>query len=245
MESKIEFINYALKNNETLVFSADCEVSYSGRAEAFLPRGERLIIIKNDKTLLIHQPEGNNPVNYMKPGCSHIIHRTDDGALLKTQNLALKEFLDIKIHKIHFVNSHPLQDGKKLQLVGSEKDMAEMLYKNPEMIEDGFKPVSMEEQTKYGFIDLLGNDKDGKLVIIECKRYNADLSAVQQLRRYVEKVKESKGIDDVRGIIAAPKITGNAEQMLNDWGFTFVAVNPPKYFERYDADQTTLGNFES
>jgi RecB family endonuclease NucS len=244
MDSKIEYINYALKNKETIVLAADCEVSYSGRAEAFLPAGERLIIIKNDNALLVHQPEGNAPVNYMKPGCSHSLVKNSSGTFLKSQNLALKEFLDIKLNKIHFVNSHSLVDTQKIQLVGSEKDMAEMLYKNPDMIETGFVPVSMEEQTKYGFIDVLGNDKEGELVVVECKRYSADLNAVQQLRRYVEKIKESKGIDNVRGILAAPKITSNSEQMLNDWGFRFVSVEPPKYFEKYNADQTTLGNFD-
>ncbi|MFC1752604.1 endonuclease NucS, partial [Thermoproteota archaeon] len=243
MDSKIEYINYALKNGETVVFSADCEVAYSGRAEAFLPAGERLVIIKNDKTLLIHQPEGNAPVNYMKPGATHKMLKTDEGVFLKSQNLALKEFLDVKINKIHFVNSHAMQDGQKLQLAGSEKDMAEMLYKNPSMIEEGFVPVAMEEQTKYGFIDVLGNDASGNLVVVECKRYSADLNAVQQLRRYVEKIKESKGIDNVRGILAAPKITGNSEQMLLDWGFKFVSVEPPKYFEKYNADQKTLSGF--
>ncbi|EFK97912.1 conserved hypothetical protein [sediment metagenome] len=243
MDSKIEYINYALKNNEMIVFSAECEISYNGRAEAFLPLGERLIIIKSDKTLLVHQPEGNNPVNYMKPGTTHSIIKNEEGVFLKSQNLPLKEFLDIKLSKIHFVNSHPMQDGKKLQLVGSERDMAEMIYKNPEMLEIGFKPVSMEEQTKYGFIDVMGTDKQGNLVIVECKRYSADLSAVQQLRRYVEKIQQSKGIQKVRGILAAPKITGNAEHMLKDWGFKFVSVSPPKYFEKYDSDQKTLGSF--
>ncbi|MBU0461822.1 MAG: DUF91 domain-containing protein, partial [Nanoarchaeota archaeon] len=162
---------------------------------------------------------------------------------LRSHNMPLKEFLDIKINKIHFVNSHPMKDGKKLQLAGSEKDMAEMIYKNPEMLEPDFRPVSMEEQTKYGFIDVMGTDRKGNIVVVECKRYNADLNAVQQLRGYVEKIKESKGIENVRGILAAPKITGNAEQMLKDWGFKFVAVSPPKYFERYDSDQKTLGSF--
>ena len=240
MDSRIEFINYALKHNETVVFSADCEVTYSGRAEAFLPQGERLIIIKSDKTLLIHQPEGNAPINYMKPGTTHSFVKKDDGTYLCSQNLALKEFLDIKLNKIHFANSHPLTDGQKLTLVGSEKDMSDMIYANPELISDDFKPVSREEQTRYGFIDVFGHDGKGNLVIVECKRYGADLSTVQQLRRYVEKIKESKGIDNVKGIVAAPKITGNAEKMLNDWGFTFVSVNPPKYKERYDKKQRSL-----
>ena len=176
----------------------------------------------------------------MKPGTSHSFVKKDDGTYLCCQNLALKEFMDIKLNKIHFANSHPLVDGQKLTLVGSERDMSDMIYANPELISDDFKPVSREEQTKYGFIDVFGHDGNGNLIVVECKRYGADLSTVQQLRRYVEKIKESKGIDNVRGIVAAPKITGNAEKMLNDWGFSFVSVNPPKYKERYDKKQRSL-----
>jgi RecB family endonuclease NucS len=243
MDSYAVQIRDAIKRNETIVVGCECEVEYSGRAEAFLPMGERLIIIKADNTLLVHQPEGNAPINYMKPDSKHSVSVEDGFLYLRSQNLPLKEYLDIKMKKVHFVNSHALKDGHKIQILGTEKDMSEMIYNNPEMISKEFKPLSMEEHTKYGFIDVFGYDKEKNLVIVECKRYNADLSAVTQLRRYVEKMKKLKGTDNVKGIIAAPKISSNAEQMAKDWGFSFVSVNPPKYKERYNKDQKTLGHF--
>ena len=235
----------ALNRSETIVLSCNCEIEYSGRAEAFLAKGDRVIIIKNDKALLVHQPEGTAPVNYMKPGTNHQIQFDKDEKIffLKSQNLSLKEYLNIKLFEIHFVNSHPLKDGQKIQLSGSEKDMAEMIYKTPELIESGFKPLSMEEHTKYGFIDVFGTDAKENLVVVECKRYVADLSAVTQLRRYVERIKKIKGIDCVRGIIAAPKITPNAKKMLTDWKFSFVAVIPPNYREKFNKSQTNLENY--
>ena len=39
------------------------------------------------------------------------------------------------------------------------------------------------------------NIENKTLTIVECKRYTGDLKAVSQLRRYVEKIKSSKGID--------------------------------------------------
>ena len=144
---------------------------------------------------------------------------------------------------MHFFNSHKLEDAQNIIVSGTEDDMSDMIYRNPAMIEDGFKPVSQEEQTKYGFIDVMGVDKKGVLTIVECKRYCAELSAVTQLRRYVEKIMVSKGITKVRGIIAAPKITENAKKMLEDWGFEFKSINPPKYFEEYDKKQARLDVF--
>ncbi len=243
MDSDAVKIRDAIRRNETIAIGCECEVDYSGRAEAHLPVGERLIIIKADKALLVHQPEGNAPINYMKPDTRHSVKLEDGKLLLSSQNTALKEYLDVKMTKIHFVSSHPLKDGQKIQIIGTEKDMSEMIYKNPSLISDDFRPVSMEEQTKYGFIDVFGHDKNNNLMIVECKRYCADLSAVTQLRRYVEKMKEVKGTDAIKGVIAAPKITSNAGQMAKDWGFDFVAVEPPKYRERFNKDQKTLGNF--
>lgn len=233
----------ALKKNEVVIMSCTCSVHYNGRAESFLPIGERIIIIKADNALLVHQPTGNNPVNYMKPGSSHYISFDDGKYFLRSQNINHKEYMDIRLKEIHFFESKYLEDGQKIELSGSEKDMAQMLFEKPELIEMGFKPLSMEEQTNFGFIDIFGYDKDNTMTVIECKRYTADFKAVEQLKRYVEKIKAAKGLTFVRGILAAPSITSNAEVMLRQEGFSFVSVKPPKYLERFDAKQKTLSGF--
>jgi RecB family endonuclease NucS len=119
-----------------------------------------------------------------------------------------------------------------------------MIYDNPKLISEDFKPLSREEHTKYGFIDVFGHDKNGTLIIVECKRYKADLGAVTQLRRYVEKIMKDKGLKEVKGIIAAPKISPNAHKMLHDWGFDFKKVEPPKFFEEKKKKQSTLDVFK-
>jgi len=240
---RLKEITAALEKNHSIVLGCHCTISYSGRAESYLPEGDRVIIIKADKAVIVHQPTGNNPINYMKPGCSFRLTEEDSRTTLRCQNLALKEYLDISILQVHFLNSHFLEDGRSILIKGTEKDMADMLYHNPGMIEKDFMPVSREEQTKYGFIDVFGHDNNGVLTVVECKRYIGDLGAVTQLRRYVEKIKASKGIDKVRGILACPKITQNALLMLQDWGFSHVAINPPNYLERYDKDQKTLNSY--
>ena len=242
MQEYADKMKEALEKNHSLVFGARCQIWYSGRAESHLSEGDRIVLIKPDKTLLIHQPFGQNPVNYMKEGTSHHI-TSEDGLFLHSQNLALKEFMEMKISAVHFLNAHPLEDNHKILVSGSEKDMADMLYDHPHLIEQGFVPLSREEHTKYGFIDLFGYDKANNLVVIECKRYNADPAAVSQLRRYVEKIKSAKGVNYVRGILAAPKISKPAEQMLTDWGFEFCQIHPPKYLEKYEANQKRLDHF--
>ncbi|MBI4448745.1 endonuclease NucS [Candidatus Woesearchaeota archaeon] len=237
-------IEDALGRKECITLSCRCEVWYSGRAEAYLPMGDRLIIIKEDSTLLVHQPVGNNPINYMKNGSRHSMTYNGANLFLNSRNLELKEFLDVRIALVHFFNSYKLEDNQSIQIAGTEKDMSDMIYDQPGLIEDGFKPLSREEHTKYGFIDVFGYDKKGTLTVLECKRYVGDLKAVTQLRRYVEKIKESKGIKDVRGILACPKISPNALKMLQDWGYEYKSIEPPKYLERFNKAQKTLDFYE-
>jgi len=233
----------ALQKGETIVFATKCEIQYSGRAEAHLPPGDRVVIIKADRTILVHRPEGSNPINYMKANSQHKLKRADEGLMLMSDNAQTKEHLEIAIDKVFFVDSYRLEDGIKQTLAGSEKDMSDMLYDNPELVEPGFKPLNREEHTKYGFIDVFGYDNTGTLVVVECKRLVGDLSAVTQLRRYVEKIKESKGLEHVRGILACPTISANAEKMLLDWGFKHVSVQPPKFLERHHKKQKRLGEY--
>lgn len=229
----------ALAKKQNIIFSTHCNINYSGRAESILPWGDRIIMIKSDRTLLVHQNKGSAAVNYMKDASFNVFIE-GDYFVITAENMVTKEYMRIEMTGIYFFHSQQLLDDQKIQLVGTEKDMAEMIMQNPKLIGQNFIPLTMEEHTKFGFIDVFGHNGDGELVIVECKRYCADLSAVTQLRRYVEKIKDMKGMDSVSGIIAAPKITPNANAMLEKWGFKFVRVNPPKYLERFDKFQQKL-----
>ena len=233
----------ALSRNECVSFFCNCEISYDGRVQASLKRGDRAVLVKSDNTILIHQPVGSAPINYMKAGTRIELFPLDDHLILKCFNAENKEFLDVEIFRVHAFFHHRLEDGMKQELAGNERDMSDMLKKHPKMISPDFVPLSREEHTKFGFIDVFGHDGAGNMVIVECKRLTAGLDAVTQLRRYVEKIKELKGIDKVKGILAAPAISPNALEMLEKWGFSYKQIFPPNRLEKYNKDQKTLGNW--
>lgn len=236
-------IRDALKARKTIIIACHCSIAYSGRAESFLDFGDRIIIVKQDAALLVHQPANSNPVNYMKPESQHSISLLNGILSLKSTNIPLKEYMDIAITLVHFWKAELLEDNKSIEIQGTEKDMSDMIFSNPCMIEPGFTPLSQEEHTKYGFIDVFGFDNKNVLTVIECKRYIADPSAVDQLNRYVKKIKDAKGVKSVRGILAAPKISPSAKRMLDDLGLEFKALAPPKFLERYQKSQKALGDF--
>ena len=245
VEELIKNFDKLLMDNQTIILSANCVVEYSGRAESELDRGDRIIIIKSDNALIVHQPSGNNPVNHMRNGGKHKIITTelDDGEKFRiiSEHSKHKEHLKIKIFDLYFYKAQKLIDNEEIMTKGTEFDMSEMLYNNPKLIATDFKPLSREEHTMYGFIDVFGHDKNNQLIIVECKRTKADLHAVTQLRRYVEKIKENKGITNVGGIIASPEISDNAKKMLEDWGFSWKQISPPRNKDSRDKNQHRLG----
>ena len=242
-ESFTSLVEHTIAANASLMAFVTCKITYSGRAEAELDWGERMIIIKQDNTLLIHQPENGNPINYLKAGSKISVSIEKEALILEAENTASKDYILVEITEIHDAMHKRLEDGKKQILAGTEAEMSDMIRDNPDLISEDFTPLSREEHTKYGFIDVFGHDKNGKLIVVECKRYAASLSCVTQLRRYVERIKELKGVTQVTGVMASPKITPNAQKMLQDWGLSWKRVIPPKRLERYRRGQKTLDSF--
>lgn len=240
---EFEDLKKGLERKEVVLFTARCSIDYNGRAQSYLPEGDRIILIKPDGTLLVHQVNGSVPVNYMKDRTHyHLLH--EDGIIhLKAKHPTQQEYMDIEISQIYSICSLKLEDSAKIQLVGNEKDMSDMIFNNPELIEKGLKALKREEHTEFGFVDVLCKDAKGNLVVVECKRYAADYKAVSQLQRYVEKIKLAKGISTVRGVLASPTISEATKTVLEEAGFKHVSLEPPKYKEKYKKDQKKLLEF--
>lgn len=220
----------AWRKKESCVIAANCRVFYEGRAKSFLDWGDRLIILKSEGTLIIHQPQGRNPINWMSAGCEMQLSDENGVLVLKIASRNPPETMRVEARELFFASSSKLRDGTSLVQVGTEADMAEFIMHNPHLISPDFVPSNLEEQTKYGFVDVYGRMKSKNVpVIIEVKRYKADLSAVSQLRRYVERLQKLSNSKRVLGFIAAPDITKNALKMLRDFGLEFRKVEPPEY----------------
>jgi RecB family endonuclease NucS len=112
-----------------------------------------------------------------------------------------------------------------LEIRGYEKHMVDLAWEKPELIEKGFRPTRREYQTENGFIDLMGKDSEGHLVILEFKSRKAGTNAVKQLKGYVDCFLDNK--DFVRAAIVAPDITDNAREELEKLEMEFIEMNPP------------------
>ena len=98
-------------------------------------------------------------------------------------------------------------------------------FLKPELLEEGFKPISWEKKVEPGFVDIYGEDKNGKLVIVEVKRKTASKEAALQLAKYVEPIK-AKVNREVRAVLVAPSLGKDVQRMLVTLGLEFKALGP-------------------
>jgi hypothetical protein len=221
-EIKSEIDKGIINKNMVLVIG-ECKVDYIGRATSKLPIGKRLMIIKGDGSISIHQNRLVRPTNYMintKIGTS----LGENTLIIKATKTKPKELLRIEFEKIHQVMNHEMEITDDLRLSGSEKDLNKILMEDLSMVEPGLKPINQQQHFRKGICDIVAQDKNGNFVVIELKRRQADFSAVTQLQRYMQEIEKLKGIK-TRGILLAPSIRKNAKELLEKLGLEFAKLD--------------------
>lgn len=167
---------------------ADCSAIYTGRGDTFLPRGIRVIMIKRDGTVSIHNDDGIKPLNYMKQAIFQE-STTENGDMLWSFD-SRKESLSITMYNIVSSNEESLiENDPGLVRDGTEDHLQEWLAKNVQILGDECNFSFREYPTGNGPVDILVLDKSRIPIAVEVKR-TAMLSSVDQCRRYVEALKD-------------------------------------------------------
>ena len=227
----------ALFHNKLVIIVANCWVKYLGRASSKLESGERIVIIKEDGSLLIHRSEGYEPVNWQPSGCIFHIQLKNEILELRAVRRQPPESIKIFLDRILMISVFTLKDSGKFSLYACEEDMQKAILLKPSLIEDGLKIISYEKKVEPGFVDVYGVDKEGRFVIVEIKRKTAGTKSVLQLAKYVEAVKE-KVKRKVRGILVAPQVAKGVQRLLSTLDLDFKALDPKKCSELLEESQT-------
>ena len=227
VETAIPTLRSGLKNGAMLTVVGQCEVEYKGRAESYLPFGDRLVILKPDGTLLVHRSTNQEPVNWQPPGCNHSVQDEAGQLVIETIRSNPKESVRIAFQTLLQVSSFELANSPDLLLEGSEEDLRQRILADPCLIEDGFAAMMTERETAVGSVDIFGKDRDDIPTVVELKRRRVGPDAVGQLSRYVDALNQEPSISQsVRGILVAPSVTDRAAQMLQERNLQFVALEP-------------------
>ena len=230
LEEAKKIIEKAFVQRRTLIVVGNCRVDYVGRANSKLELGERFLIVKSDGSLLVHRPMGYEPVNWQPSGS--VFHAQIKEELLEVYAVRQKpkESVKVQFTKVFTVTAVMLLDAGDFILNASEEDMHRAILLRPELIEEGFKPISWEKKVDPGFVDVYGMDKAGRLVVVEVKRNIASKEAVLQLAKYIEAIK-LKADRQIRGILVAPGLGKDAQSLLLSMNLEFKELYPKKCAE--------------
>ena len=210
--------------DKMIIIAGRCKAHFDGRIKSTLESGDRLLVIKKDLSIIMHGPEGVKPLNWQKPNAGPIHFSEKDSSLeMFTSRKKTGETLTVMFEQIFTSMLWHALDETEIEIYGDESDLVKYLVSHPELIEEGFKVVKTEFQTKVGPVDIKGRDSKGREVIIEVKKRNASPADAHQLKRYVEYFKDTEE-KNIRAIMVAPDFPKNVQEYLEKSGMSIKKV---------------------
>ena len=201
---------------------ARCSVEYSGRLSAHLPEALRLIMLKADGSVLVHADAGGfKPLNWMTPPTAVI----EGDNTLTVRKIKGDDQLEITLHEVVSDVTHTMDfDADRLSKEGVEADLQAALADAPHFCGEGFRLVRREWPTDIGPVDLMCRDEDDGWIAVEIKRIGT-IDAVEQLTRYLERIRLDPALGECRGILAAQVVKPQARVLAESRGIGWVEVD--------------------
>ncbi len=229
-------VNKDIGEKKIISIVCECSIEYSGRSKSQIGTGHRIILIKQDSTLLIHGLSGYKPINWMSPPMETVAEFSEELLLYSQRTKKPFEEMRIRVHKVlNYQAYSDLRDGSKLSVTHTEKDLQDYLVKNQELVHPSFRLRKAEYSTPLGYFDLYGKVGD-TYVVVELKAERAGLPAALQIKRYTEWLKEH--VNPARGILVAPSITPNAMLILNKAGIEYKKIDIKKIEVKHRKEKT-------
>ena len=202
---------------------ARCEVRYSGRLDAHLPEAVRLLMFKADGSVLVHADAGGyKPLNWMTPPT--VVEETESEIVVRKRAGASEDRLEISIADVLADVRHELDGEPQLSKDGVEAHLQELLAERPQTCGEGLRLVRREWPTDIGPVDLMCRDAEEGWVAVEVKRV-AGIEAVEQLARYLERIRRDPTFCSCRGVLAAQAIKPQARVLATARGIDCVEVD--------------------
>jgi RecB family endonuclease NucS len=205
---------------------ARCEVRYTGRLNAVLPESTRLLILKADGSVLVHADAGGyKPLNWMTPPTAI----EEEGVPLERLVVRKRagktdDRLEVRMLEVLSDVCHEMGEAAALEKEGVERDLQEQLAAQPDVLGEGMRLVRREWPTDIGPVDLMCRDDDAGWIAVEVKRV-ATVETVEQLGRYLERIRVDPALADCRGLVAAQRFRPQAVTLAEARGIGCVEVD--------------------
>src|SRR5204863_290269 len=132
--------------------------------------------------------------------------------------------LEIRIAEVLSDVAHEMGEAVGLEKDGVERDLQEQLAAQPHALGEDLRLVRREWPTDIGPVDLMCRDPDGEWVAVEIKRI-ATIDAVEQLARYLERIRLDPARAACRGVLAAQQVKPQARTLAAARGIATVEVD--------------------
>ena len=201
---------------------ARCAVDYTGRLTARLPEALRLVMIKADGSVLVHADAGGyKPLNWMTPPTAI---EEEDGRIV-VRKVKGEDRLEIELCEVLSDVTHEMDfDAARLEKDGVEAHLQVALADAPEWCGEGFRLVRREWPTDIGPVDLMCRDDEDGWIAVEIKRIGT-IDAVEQLSRYLERIRLDPALAACRGVLAAQVVKPQARVLAEARGIAWVEVD--------------------
>lgn len=134
------------------------------------------------------------------------------------------ERLEIAVSEVIADIDHPVDDVAALEKEGLERELQELLADAPHWCGEGFRLVRREWPTDIGPVDLMCRDTADEWVAVEIKRI-ATMESVEQLTRYLERIRQDPAMAACRGVLVAKWIKPQARVLAGARGIDCVEVD--------------------
>ncbi|HEY7952924.1 MAG TPA: endonuclease NucS [Solirubrobacteraceae bacterium] len=208
---------------------ARCEVSYIGRVTTVLPEAVRLLMLKADGTFMVWADGGGpnvKPLNWMTPPT--VLEEQRDGGQVLTglvvRRQRQEDRVEIRVAEVLSDIEHQLDVLTSLEKEGLERELQELLADQPQWCGEGFRLVRREWPTDIGPVDLMCRDDEDEWIAVEIKRVG-NIDAVEQLTRYLERIRLDPALGSCRGVLAAQRIKPQAQVLARARGIDCVEVD--------------------
>ena len=210
---------------------ARCEVSYIGRPTTVLPEAVRLLMLKADGTFMVWADGGGpnvKPLNWMIPPT--VIEEERDAERPSRRawwcaSSAQEERLEIAVAEVLADVEHELdvlvvarEGGARARTAGAARRRAAVVRRGlparAARVADRYRAGRSDVQRRRGRVDRGGD-----------QAHRARSTSVEQLTRYLERIRLDPALGSCRGVLAAQVIKPQARVLAQARGIDCVEVD--------------------
>jgi endonuclease len=185
-------------------------------------------MIKADGTFMVWADGGGQavkPLNWMTPPT--VIEESPGTVVVRKRAGSSEERLEISISEVLSDASHEMEHpdaSSGLSKDGVEAHLQEALAAAPHWCGEGLRLVRREWPTDIGPVDIMCRDAEEGWVAVEVKRIGG-IDAVEQLCRYLERIRADPTFGSCRGVLAAQVVRPQARVLAESRGIEWIEVD--------------------